>query len=435
MKKTQKLTVIVLAAVMAIAATAFAGCDVVLLYSEGDNEGTVSLLPEPTPFLLQDEDYSLSQKQIYYPEDADADSAMYVLTYTIPVFNDTYDIGKNMNDRVRIFEAELQKRVEDERLPLADRAEGEPCPYTTVNCSVTSARGFVNILFNEAYAFGTTEEVIRSSLVLKDGESVGLAAASGAYDAKERAAQQILNIVMTSHADDTETIDYYDDLTLDDIIGAMDMFNGYYVVEDGYTIMFKSGILAPSIYGEPTITISTESMYPDAVGDVLSVSDYEHLLPIINKLLIAAYSDGTGFVSGQPTDVLQTSFMIQLVSELHEVLDVTYTDDGGIHLDRDTFMSIFSSLFDIDFHSADSVTTGRIEEDDNGFTIFPNDKFEPYGFVLSDTTTNGDVLTLVGEVMYGDLDGNFSSMSSASINLRHDSTSAFGYKFISLEFN
>ncbi len=434
MKKIQKLTVIALAVVMTIAAAAFAGCNVALLYSYGDTDA-LRELPYPTPFLLHEEDYRLSQKQVYYPEDADADSAMYVLTYTIPVFDDIHDIGKSMNDRVRIFEAELQKRVEDERLPLADRAEGEPCPYTTVDCSVTQARGFVNILFNETYAFGTTEETIRSTLVLKDGKNVGLAAASGAYDAKERAAQQILNIVMTSNADDTKTVDYYDDLTLDDIISAIDMFNGYYVVEDGYTIMFKSGMLAPSIYGEPTITITTESMYPDAVGDTLSVLDYETLLPVINKLLIAAYSDGTGFVSGQPTEVLQTSFMIQLVSELHEVLDVTYTDDGGIYLDRDTFMSIFHALFDIDFHNADSVMTGRIEADDNGFTVYPNDRFEPYGFALDDAMTDGDVLTLVGEVMYGDLDGNFSSMSSASINLRHDPGSAFGYKFISLEFN
>ena len=69
---------------------------------------------------------------LYYPEGASQGDAAYALTYDLPVFSGTEPAVSAMNAAIQGWREELLDRVESERLPLADRAEGADLPGTQV---------------------------------------------------------------------------------------------------------------------------------------------------------------------------------------------------------------------------------------------------------------------------------------------------------------
>lgn len=425
--KTQSKRIVAFTtAVLFSASLMFSGCIEVLRPTEStDNE----VFPSAPVLTVSDSEYTMVEKHISYPEGADDDTAQYLLTYSVPVFSENVQYAKEMNTSISMFEAELMKRVEDERLPYADRVEGQPAPYTRVECEVTSARGFVNAVFSESYGYADDEQVITHSVVMRNGKRVGLAAASGAYDAETRAAQQILNIIENDGGD----IPYYNDLILDDVISAIDLYSGFYAVDEGYTLICGTGILAPESYGDITFTIATESMYPDVVGDLITVSEYEKLSPVTDCLAYAAYINGSGFTSGNPDSVLSTAFMLTLVNNMQYGLDgLEVMDDGALYMERDAFLNLFGALFDGQFKADEQ---GAVEETEDGFILRPADKYGEYHFSLSDVVSNGDTLLAVGEIMYGNPDGSNSRLSGAELTLKRDTASLFGFKLVSLEFN
>ena len=220
-----------------------------------EEEVVVSLAPAPT-------DTPAPQGgpvTLYYPEGTTEADAAYKLTYELPAFSEADAAGAAMNAAVENWRQELLTRVETERLPLADRVEGDDLPGTQV-----------------------------TSLCIEAETPLG----SGVYDPLPLAAQQVWNIISMDPSA------YYGDLTIEDVSESLDLYNGFSVAEEGYTLYVQPGVLAADeSNGAPLeFSFGRNALYPDFVGDLMTAEEYEALLP---QLFALASHCGPGFQSWQ----------------------------------------------------------------------------------------------------------------------------------------
>lgn len=236
---------------------------------------------------------------LYYPEGASQGDAAYAVTYDLPVFSGTEPAVSAMNAAIQGWREELLDRVESERLPLADRAEGADLPGTQVTSLCVEAEtplgNFTSVLFYESDWYenenGAAQRI--STLVFDEaGLECNLAAASGVYDPLPLAAQQVWNIMSMDPSA------YYGDLTIADVSESLDLYNGFSVAEEGYTLYVQPGILAADeSNGRPLeFSFGRNALYPDFVGDLITVEEYEALLP---QLFALASHCGPGFQNWQ----------------------------------------------------------------------------------------------------------------------------------------
>ena len=259
-------------------------------------DSPVSLAPTPSPTaaVLPAEEGPVT---IYYPEGAGPDTAAYCLIYSRPVFSGEDAASQQMAASLSLWLEELLDRVESERLPLADRVEGDDLPTTEVTSQLIQAETpmgtFTNVLLYERNWFESSagaEQRLTTLVFDGDGLECSLAAASGVYDPLPLAAQQVWNIISQDPAS------YYGDLTLEDVSAALDLYNGFTVAEEGYTLYVQPGILAADeSNGSPLeFSFGRNALYPDFVGTLLEPEEYEALLPQVFAL--ATYC-GPGFLS------------------------------------------------------------------------------------------------------------------------------------------
>lgn len=234
---------------------------------------------------------------VYYPEGADEATAAYRIAYTLPSFSAMGAAGEAMDAALEAWLEELFQRVETERLPLADRAEGETLPATEVSYEIREAHtplgSFTNVLLYEKSWFDNSNapETLLSTLVFdEDGMECSLASVSGVYTPELIAAQQVWNIICRDPAS------YYGDLELEDAALALDLYNGFTVADEGYTLYVRPGVLAADESdGAPLeFSFGRNAMYPDFVGEEISPEDYEALLP---QFFVLANHCGPGFQS------------------------------------------------------------------------------------------------------------------------------------------
>lgn len=262
----------------------------------------------PTP-AAQAAGYTLAERTVYYPEESDAASADYVLSYAYPVFSGTPQAAA-MNEAVALWEHELGERVSTERLPYADRAEGEALPETRVAAEVWQSQGYTNILFTETAAYGAEAEQAQTALVLDaQGEETNLYEITGLYTPEALLAQQIYNRI---DAEDPQRQRYYGDLGLADIEQALDLYNGFTLREDGagYTLLFSAGVLADESQGLQALFVERTSLYPDFVGELIPLEAYERLLPALHQLARACGAEYHSF-EHTPDALSYTLFMAQ----------------------------------------------------------------------------------------------------------------------------
>lgn len=258
--------------------------------------------PEPLP---GGEDYATETVELFFPEDADEASARYRLSYSAPVFNNHL-----MDEAVDRYLDELYTRVTEERLPLADRAEGEALPCTEVAFAVQYAQlpqgGYTNIIFTETASYGGDSPEERSVYTIvsdPDGRECSLAAVSGEYQNPYGvAAQQVWNII------DREPGAYYGDLDVESIAGALDLYNGFTVADEGFTVFIPAGAIAPEEQGMLEFSFAHSAMYPGFVGDVITAADYEAMLPQLNAAAAACGPDFSSFAA-PPTGGQAMAFM------------------------------------------------------------------------------------------------------------------------------
>ena len=255
----------------------------------GSSQPAVSVITPP-PTASQEAPRASGSVTVYYPEGADEASAAYRVSYTLPSFTAQGPAGEAMDAALAAWLDELFQRVEEERIPLADRAEGEALPTTEVTYEIREAQtplgNFTNLLLHETCWFDNANapEVYLTTLVFdEDGLECSLASISGVYQPEPIAAQQVWNIIGRDPAA------YYGDLELEDIAAALDLYNGFTVADEGYTLYVQSGILSASEGNSAPLEFSfgRNAMYPDFVGEEISAEDYEALLPQL--FMLASY--------------------------------------------------------------------------------------------------------------------------------------------------
>ena len=255
-------------------------------------DAAVTPLPAPEATAAPSKDgYTSETKTVYYPEGSDEDTARFMLELRLPVFQNAA-----MNEAVAEYEDELNTRITAEQLPLSER-EGSFIPNTRVEFSVFRAEPlqgeYTNIMFTETISFLEDGEPERGRYLIvldSDGNEQSLASVSGLYYPEDTVAQQIWNII----ADDGS---YYSDLTQEDIAERLDLYNGFSVGDEGYTVYLPAGTVADESMGEQEFSFGQSALYPDFVGDVITADEYASILPMLNAAAAACGPDFTSLSS------------------------------------------------------------------------------------------------------------------------------------------
>ena len=220
-----------------------------------DVTATEAPAPEETAAICGD-GYTVEVKTVYYPEGSDKDTARFMLALQLPVFENTA-----MNEAITEYEDELNTRITSEQLPLSERTDSF-IPNTKVELSVFRAElpqgEYTNIMFTETVSFledGESEHARHLIVMDSDGNDQSLASVSGLYSPEDTVAQQIWNII----ADDGS---YYSDLTQEDIEEHLDLYNGFSVGDEGYTVYLPAGAVADESMGEQEFSFGKSALYP-----------------------------------------------------------------------------------------------------------------------------------------------------------------------------
>lgn len=281
------------AALLAACLFVITGCTVQPAATPAEEVVTLTPAPADTPAP------QAGPVTLYYPEGATEGDAAYKITYALPAFSGEDAAAAAMNAAVEDWRQELLARVETVRLPLADRVEGADLPGTQVSSLCIEAETplgrFTSVLFYEDEWYenqnGAAQRI--STLVFDEmGRECNLAAASGVYDPLPLAAQQVWNIISMDPGA------YYGDLTIQDVRESLDLYNGFSVSEEGYTLYVQPGVLAADESNAAPLEFSfgRNGLYPDFVGDLMTAEEYETLLP---QLFALASHCGPGFQSWQ----------------------------------------------------------------------------------------------------------------------------------------
>ena len=244
----------------------------------------------PTPEIASGDGYTVEIRTLYYPEGAEADTARFMLELRLPVFQGAAD------EAIAEYEEELNTRITAELLPLAER-EGGFIPNMRVEPSVFRAElpngEYTNVMLSETVSFledGEPERGRHLIVLDSDGNEQSLASVSGLYSPEDTVAQQIWNIIAGDGS-------YYSDLTQEDIAEHLDLYNGFSVGDEGYTVYLPAGTVADESMGEQEFSFGQNALYPDFVGDVITAEEYARILPMLNAAAAACGPDFTSLLT------------------------------------------------------------------------------------------------------------------------------------------
>ncbi len=382
--------------------------------------------PEAAPEAAEPPEESLAasvkEQTLFFPEGAAMEDADYVLTYSLPLFPE----GNGRSEAVALYEEELIARVQEERLPLADRVEGEAAPSTAVAWEISSAelggRTYTAILFLETVSFGAEEEVIPHTLVLDAaGAEQTFAALSGLYEPEALVAQQIFNEI------DRSPDAYYADIAPEDVRLALDLVSGFTVSESGYTFLIRAGVLAPEEKGILSFAVPRSALYPAAVGDALSAEEYERLLPGFAAIAAACAPNYEGFADGSPSPYAASAFMTYMLT--------TGEEEGYFaEVSEADYAAAFASYFTGSL-PADLAAFGDGTAYENGIYRLPIHPRAPYAFRMDDAVRTADGLTVYGMLLSGTPGtAQAAELAAVALTLKADGASPLGFRFAAVEF-
>ncbi len=434
-----KLLSALLAAVLLLAAGCGALSDMAGILAPAASPAPSDTPPEEaptaaaTPSLPENEDlftlgYTMETRTVYFPEDAGEADAQYILSYTLPAFMDSAEPYVSLKSALALYEEELLERVREERLPLADRAEGDPAPQTSVTSEVacvfvSGMRRLWNIRLFETVTYGDETEIIPYVLVLDDsGNEQSFAAVSGQYEPDAIVAQQIFNAI------DQDPSAYYADLTPEDVRLALDLMNGFAVTESGYEIFVRPGALAPVEAEVLSFSVPAEALYPDCVGSAVSVAEYEALLPAFSALAAACAPNYEGFFEGSPSAYVASAFLTHLLT--------TGSEEGyWVEVPAAQYRAAFADYF------TGSLPADLAEYGDGTVLVGHNDTYHlpvhpraAYALRVDDAVREADSLTVYGMHLYG-IPGTEEAgeLAALVITLAVDGSAPMGFRFVSVE--
>lgn len=372
-------------------------------------------------FLTEASGVTILEKTVLYPEDAAEAEADFRLDYALPAFDERFPAAAAMNEQVALYEDELLERVREERLPFADAAAGGAQAHTRVECRVARAGGYVNVYLYEYTSFGGAQEALPRILVLgPDGARASLASATGVYDVEPLAAQQVFNLI------DANRSAYFGDLTLDDIPIALDLYAGFFVTDEGYGLAAAPGTLAPEEEGILVFLIDREAFYPQVVGNVLSIEEYEAVRGPLDALAAACAQDYAGFSDSSPGAFAATAFLTRLMTTGAE--EGPFVSIPQAEYER-AYETYFSGPFPADFAEAGD---GTFLE--GGHYMLPVHPRSPWALRIDRAVRTEAGLILYGMIFYG-VPGTSAAgeLAAATVTLIKNGASPTGYRFESLE--
>ncbi len=342
--------------------------------------------PQPTPIQTAD-GYAIISEDMLLPQDVPEEEAVYRLSYQAPVLE-----SESASAAVTVYLDELYTRVTSERMPYADPVDS--LPYTKVTFEVQKAElpagTYTNFIFTEEHSFGedSQAEFDRHVIVVgPDGAECCLGTVSGTYFPENLAAQQALNVIAY------EPDAYYGDLTSDTILSAIDLYNGFTVADEGYTLLFPAGAIAPEEKGIMEISFPHRALYPDFVGDVMNEEDYSALRPMLSAAAAACGPEFTGF-AGAPSNELAAAIM----REYFRAQGVSFENAADYAA---AYTEAYKAMFGAD-------PEGEIISAESSNLPF-------YGVQWDDAHSDGEAVTLSGQLMSG-MPGNSSAAPAASVS-------------------
>lgn len=424
----KKLLLLTLAALLAVAAL---GCNTPGAYNNDTlSPDTLVITPEPTlgeytgpevsalPGAAAPE-YEIVQQVMFWPEEASESTADYMLSLEYPVFSDAA-----RNAAVELYREELTDRVVNELIPFADRAENEDVPATFVVCELTFAGEYTNIVFNTTERFGgTSDSYVKTIVMDSDGNEVSFYEASGLYTPEAIVSQQIYNII------DRDSASYNGDITQEDIRLALDLYNGFTVTDTGYVLFVAPGLLAPENNGVQSFTFTRAALYPSFVGDLISIEDYERMLPALNALSAGCAEGFEGFRS-TPTPLIATEFMTRMLIDSAERVDSLWS-----RMDETAYNDYYSRCFGVSLSAGAGIAdAGDGTYFADGYAYLPNTQKAVYGLTLDDARTTDAGIMLLGVIMYGEPGSlNTGEVAAVEITIALDASSPIGCKLLSAE--
>ncbi len=358
--------------------------------------------------------YEIRREMIYYPEGSDVASAEYVLDAQLPYFTDGGEIAASMNDSVAMYREELMERVVSERVPLADRVNGEESPSTLVSCEMEFIGDYLNVGFYEDASYGdSVEHSLYTIAFNRAGTELSLAALTGVFDPSDLATQQVLN-----HIAKDESL-YFGDITAENVKAALDLFNGFSLTENGYLLYAAEGTLGKPELGILSFAVEKSAFYPEFVGDIVPAKHYDALQSAVSVMASACAENYLSFSEGSPDALCATGFLSGILAK-----------DNVKTMTAQEYVDLFSSYF-----------TGAIplnlSEEGNGTTL-ENGVYtiaEPpnatYFVELMEARLEGETLTLSGTLFYGEPGAaDASPVGSVGAVFITDVTVEMGYKFV-----
>ncbi len=354
--------------------------------TEVEINSAASIAPEHADVTPETPEYEMKPRTLYYPEGSGEGNAEYILSYELPFFYGR--TAESANAAILLWENELLERVNSERLPFADRAENEKAPSTLVKAEISFVRGYTNVILTETADYGAEPEISKSAIVLKpNGEETNLYEATGLYTPEELISQQIYNYIDKT---DPAREKFHGDITLSDIELSLDLYNGFYLKENAYELLFQGGMLADESQGAVSIEIAEAALYPDFVGEMISPEDYSALLPALQRLARACAAENHSF-DLEPDALTATLFMALLFSN-------DSPNGTAISISREEYerqAKVWFSSWPQDISSGD----GTVLE--NGEYRIPMISVADYGLRLDECGQEGDTLLLRGVLFYG----------------------------------
>lgn len=384
-------------------------------------------------------DVSYSTTRSLFPEGAAEESADYALTLNLPDFSaapqEKAELYAALQGAVDVLKDDALTRVTEERLPLSDRADGAPVPQTELTIKAYTSGSYYELVALESYSYDGTDsnEHLSACVFTSGGAEVSLGDLVGGYDARAVTAQQVYNVI--------DRVDgaFYNDVSLDDIAIALDVYNGFAVTDAGVVILFAPGTVAPEEAFTQRVTVKRAALWPDTVNDAITnglftADEYAAMLPMLHALACAVAPNYESFTGSAPSVYAATAFMTQIFTSERSA---QLSPIPFLNIDKAEYESVFASYFSSAMPALEGdapVTDGTALSADGTHYSVPLMTLSAYAFRPETCSVDGGALILTGALISGAQGegAEESVMATAHLKLIKDSAAACGYKIDSV---